>query len=251
MRTADRFIVVTSLVVAVASLALHLVPSTSAYATPSPSPFAPSGNDLGPADALVLNEQKSGAKDATPVRLRVEDQRLTWDDRTTSRAWSIGAVHVDKTMKALLNAGTYADKRKELEESTKKQDAEFAARGEALRQKYANIGPQSPEAPQAQAESQALLQEYEQWRQGTVKVQEKLFAEQIEAAYRELVAAVETVCDKEKIDIVIRFAPTAGPFETDSLGGAREQVISRTFLKYPETIDITAEVLKVLNVSAG
>ncbi len=251
MRTADRLIVVTSLVVAVASLALHFVPSSSAYALPSPSPFAPSGNDLGPADALVLNEQKSSGKEAAPVRLRVEEQRLTWDDRSTSKAWSIGAVHVDKAMKAILNGSAYAEKRHELEEMAKKQDAEFNARVEELRKKYANVGPQSPEAPKAQAESQALFQEYDQWRQGSMKIQEKLFAEQIEAAYRELTAAVESVADKEKIDIVIRFAPTALPFETDSLAGSREQVISRTFLKYPETIDITAEVLKALNVTAG
>jgi Skp family chaperone for outer membrane proteins len=246
MNTVERLVVASSLVVAIASLALHVAPRSSAYAAPSALAMA---NDLGPADGVLLNELKSDAKDAKPVRLRAEGQRLTWDDRVTSKAWSVGAMHVDTAMKAILNAGSYADKRKELEETAKQQDAEFAARLEALRTKYANVGPQSPEAPQAQAESQALAQEYERWRQGSMRIQDKLFAEQIEAAYRELVAAVETVCEKERIDIVVRFIPTGNPFETDTLGGAREQVVSRTFLKYPEAIDITAEVLKTLNVS--
>lgn len=249
MRTADRLIVVTSLVVAVSSLALHFAPTTGAYAAPAPA--APIANDLGPADGLVLNDQKASGKDVQAVRLRVEEQRLTWDDRSTAKAWSIGAVHVDRAMKALLNGSAYADRRKELEEVASKGEAEFQGRLEELRKKYPNIGPQSPEAAQAQAESQALFQEYEQWRQRSMQTQEKLFAEQIEAAYRELVSAVETVCDKEKIDLVVRFSPTDLPFQADSLAGSREQVLARTFLKYPEAIDITAEVLKVLNVSEG
>ncbi|MBL9121667.1 MAG: OmpH family outer membrane protein [Phycisphaerae bacterium] len=245
MKTADRLVVVTSLLVAVSSLALHFAPTGGAFAA-NPVALA---NDLGPADGLLLNELKSGAKEASPVRLRVDGQRLSWDDRMTSKAWAVGAVHVDRAMKALLNGPSYADKRKELEETAKQQDAEFGARLEALRNKYPNVTPQSPEAPQAQAESQALAQEYERWRQGSMRIQEKLFAEQIEAAYRELVSAVETVCEKEKIDMVVRFIPTANPFEVDNLAGAREQVVSRTFLKYPEAVDITAEVLKALNVT--
>jgi Skp family chaperone for outer membrane proteins len=251
MKNADRFVAVTSLAVAVASLAFHFAPSGSrgqAHAAPLEAPV-PVAGDLGPADGVILNDPTGASKDTSTVRLAIQNQRLSWNDRATSRAWSMGAVHVDKAMKGLLNGPTYADKRKELEETAKQQDAEFGARLEALRKKYANVTPQSPEAPQAQAESQSLAQEYERWRQGSLRIQEKLFAEQIEAAYRELVVAVEAVAEKERIDIVVRFSPTANPFETDTLAGAREQVISRTFLKYPEVVDITAEVLKALNVS--
>lgn len=245
MKPAERLVVLASLAIAVTSLALHVVPQASSQAVAAQPTVA--ANDLGPVDGLVLNDVKGG-KDAAALRFFVEGQHLGWGDRVTSRAWSVGAVHVDKAMKALLNAGTYAEKRKELEETAKQQDAEFGKRLDALREKYKNLTPQSPEAPQAQAESQALGQEYEKWRQGSMRIQEKLFAEQIEAAYRELVAAVETVSEKERIDLVVRFIPTGNPFETDSLAGAREQVISRTFLKYPEAVDITAEVLKALNV---
>lgn len=245
MKNVERLVVATSLVVALTSLALHVAPRNQAMATASVA----LANDLGPADALVLNDAKGASTDTATLRLTVQDQRLTWGDRSTSKAWSIGAVHVDRTMKGILNAGAYADKRKELEETAQKQEAEFNERLEALRAKFANVTPQSPEAPQAQAESQALRQEYEKWRQGSMRIQEKLFAEQVEQAYRELVAAVEAVAEKEKIDLVIRFSPTGNPFETDSLAGAREQVIARTFLKYPEAIDITADVLKILNIT--
>jgi Skp family chaperone for outer membrane proteins len=271
MRSFDRCIVVASLATALVSLALHwtgasshdasavgfaarahaAAPAEPTEASAFPRPVGVSMQDLGPADGLVLNDMKPDGKATDPVRLRIEGQRLTWDDRVTAKAWSIGAVHVDRAMKAILNASQYADRRKELEEIAMKTEQEFQARGEALRKKFEHVGPQSPEAPQAQAESQALFQEYEQWRQRSMQASEKLFAEQVEAAYRELVSAVESVCDKERIDIVVRFAPTAEPFKAENLAGAREQVISRTFLKYPETIDITAEVLKVLNISEG
>ena len=74
-------------------------------------------------------------------------------------------------------------------------------------------------------------------------------AEQFERAYRELVAAVETVAEKESIDLVYRFYPTAKPFETERMGEALSQIQSRVFLKYPEAIDITPEVMKALNLS--
>jgi Skp family chaperone for outer membrane proteins len=264
-RSFDRCIVVASLATAVVSLALHWTPNGGRGLG---SPFTPTAHampeaaalearvaaflqELGPADALVMNETKPEGKATDPVRLRIEGQRLTWDDRLTAKAWSIGAVHVDRAMKAILNGSQFAERRKELEEIAMKTEQEFQARGEALRKKFEHVTPQSPEAPQAQAESQALFQEYEQWRQRSMQASEKLFAEQVEAAYRELVSAVESVCDKEKIDIVVRFSPTAEPFRAENLAGAREQVIARTFLKYPETIDITAEVMKTLNISEG
>jgi len=73
-------------------------------------------------------------------------------------------------------------------------------------------------------------------------------AEQFEAAYRELVAAVDAISEKESIDLVFRFAPTAEAFDAKGSGEAIMKIRERTFLKYPTQIDITEDVLKALNV---
>jgi hypothetical protein len=57
------------------------------------------------------------------------------------------------------------------------------------------------------------------------------------------------VSEKESIDIVFRFYPTAREFEAERMGEALSQIQARTFLKYPEAIDITPEVMKALNLS--
>ncbi len=245
MRIADRLLVAASLVAAVSSLALHFGHTPAANAT-----FAPSATDLGPADGVVLNDQKpeKDAKDAT-TRLRIEGKRLAWDDRATAKAWSLGAVHVDKIMKALLNGKSYSEKRKEFDDEALKQEQDFQKRADDMKAKFGEVTPNSPNAPEAQAEAQKLYEEYNKWREGSIKIREKLYSEQIEQAYRELTAAVDGVAEKEGIDIVMRFMPTADPFQADTVVNAREQVIGRTFLRSPEAIDITADVMKSLGIT--
>jgi hypothetical protein len=87
------------------------------------------------------------------------------------------------------------------------------------------------------------------WREGSMRIREKFLAQQIEEAYRELVAAVEIVAERREVDLVIRFMPTGDPFEADTLMTAREQVLGRTFLEYPDAIDLTAEVLRELGIN--
>ena len=86
------------------------------------------------------------------------------------------------------------------------------------------------------------------WREGQGRIVGKLAAEQIESAYRRLVEAVEVVADREKIDLMFRFIPTAKAFEAETMEAAGLQVRERTFLRSPESLDLTAEVLKELGV---
>ena len=205
--------------------------------------------DLGPADALLLNDAKPAKGQAAgPVKVSAEGGRLGWDSQPTSRAWSIAAINVDKTMKAILSGAAYADKRKELDDDAKKQDGEFNKRYEELRKKYGNLEPTSPDALKAQQELTALRDEYTRWREGSVRNSEALAAQQIEKAYRELTSAVDIVSDRMHVDIVCRFMPTGEPFNASTLLEAREQVVGRTLLRYPEAIDITADVMKELGV---
>jgi hypothetical protein len=59
---------------------------------------------------------------------------------------------------------------------------------------------------------------------------------------------VDVVADRRKIDLVYRFIPSQTPFESQDLGNAMVQVQGRTFLRAPEQIDLTADVLKELNL---
>ena len=63
---------------------------------------------------------------------------------------------------------------------------------------------------------QELLQERERWRREGAKRLGKLAAEQIEQAYRDLVAAVEVVAERRDIDLVFRFIPTGNDFDAQS-----------------------------------
>jgi Skp family chaperone for outer membrane proteins len=151
-------------------------------------------------------------------------------------------------MKKILEGSSYVDPRNEATEKAKAEEAEFQKRLEAIQAKYP-VAENAPPPPEAQQEVMALQREYQGWLESTRRRDEKLGAEQFEQAYRELVAAVETVADKESIDLVFRFYPTAEPFKSERMGEALSQIQSRTFLKYPASIDITPEVMKALNLS--
>ena len=63
-----------------------------------------------------------------------------------------------------------------------------------------------------------------------------------------MTAAVDVVGERTKVDLVLRFVPTAQPFDVSSPADAMLQVQVRTFLRYPEAVDITAEVMKELSL---
>ena len=113
---------------------------------------------------------------------------------------------------------------------------------QAFQEEHADVSPESPEFPEIQARFQAMMQEYQTWQKGTMAIQQRLGAEQIETAYRELIEAVDIVAEKRHIDIVTRFVPTSDPFQADSMDLAGEQVRRRVFLRYPDAIDITEAV---------
>ncbi len=235
-----------------AGVLLSLVLSTGAFiasvsgiSTPQAVAGAPRANDLGPADALLLGT--GAGKD--PLRIAAKDGRVSWGDRATDRAWSVAAVDVDTVMRKLLDAPSFADVRKEAQEKAQAEEAEFEKRAQDIQTKAPTDG--SAPSPEIQMEWGKLQEDYGAWLETTRAATEKLSAEQFEQAYRELVAAVETVSDKESIDVVLRFRPTAKPFEVERAGDAIVQIQSRTLLKYPESIDITPEVMKILNISEG
>lgn len=240
MRNLDRLLAVAALGLASFALFTRVPLATPAVADP-----VPAADELGPADAVVLLESKE-RKDS--LRLTNAGGRLSFGDRATDRVWSVGAVDVDTCMKRLLATGEFADRRKEIEDEARKQEEQFRAQMQEIEAKYGNITPDDPKFPEAQREANGVFEAMRRWREGQGRIVGKLAAEQIETAYRRLVEAVEVVSDREKVDLVFRFLPTARPFETDTMEGAGVQVQGRTFLRSPESLDLTAEVLKELGV---
>jgi hypothetical protein len=198
--------------------------------------------DLGPAQNILL-EGKDGV-----LTIRNDANHLAWGDQPTSRVWSCGAVHLDKVLKKLLANTRFMDERSQFEEAAKKQSADFERQLEAIKAKYGDMPKDSPDLSKGKEEMQTLYVQYQKWNEGVSASQSKLMAGQVESAYRELVTAVDVVADRQKIDVVYRFIPAATQFESAQLGDAMVQVQARTFLRAPESLDITAEVMKELGL---
>ena len=197
---------------------------------------------LGPADELLL-----AGKDET-LTVTNGDGHIAWGEEDTSRAWSVGAVNLSKLMPAVLGRDIFKEEMQELEETAREQNTEFEDQFKALENEYGEITPDDPKFPEAQARAQALMTKYNEWQQSTLQIRSKKAAEQVEQAYREVADAVAVVCENRKIDLVYRFIPTENEFMSQSLEQAQTQIQLRTFVKYPEEVDITEAVMEELGL---
>jgi hypothetical protein len=197
---------------------------------------------LGPADRVILRGAEGD------LSLSAADGGLSWGERQTDRTWSLGAVNVPKLMRSLMESERFDEDRQALRETAEAQNAEFEAQFEAFRDEYGEITPDDPKFPEAQQRWQLMMQEYQQWQQGTMAIQQKLGSEQIETAFRELVDAVDIVAERLDVDVVIRFVPTSEPFESETLDQASDQVSRRLLLHHPDAIDLTEKVAEELGV---
>ena len=236
MRSAERALLWSALGALAAALLLR-APAREAVAV---APRMPA--DLGPADAVILT-----GKDAN-LQLRSADGHLAFGDHPTARAWSVGAVNSDKVMKLLLRSERFEEERKRLEEGAKTQDDEFRKRYSELETKYKDLDPKSPDFEKGRTEVEGFFREVEEWRKGIAGRLSKLQAEQIEKAYREMTAAVDVIADRSRVDLVYRFVPTAQAFETETPADAMLAVQVRTFLRYPEAVDLTPDIMKELSL---
>ena len=201
--------------------------------------------DLGPADALILS-----GKDGN-VTLTNEDGRLAWSDSPSSRAYSIACVYIDPILKGILSGERFATERSKFDEEAKVQGQEFERKSKNLQEKYPDLKQGDPSFESARGEFKALQGEYEKWLTALQRVQSKHMAEQVEKAYAELIAAVDIVAERKKIDYVYRFVPPAQAFESSELASAMMQVQARTFLRSPSSTDISEDVIKELGLPAA
>ncbi len=222
--------------------ALAAVVFVRASERPATASAEPAPADLGPADALILTG-KSGN-----LTLRNADGRLAFGEQATAKAWSVGAVNSDKVMKLLLKSERFEEERKRLEEQAKSKDEEFRKRYGELEAKYKDMDPKSPDFENGRKEVEGFFGEVESWRKEISQKLQKLQAEQMEKAYREMVSAVDVVSERQKVDLVVRFVPTSQTFESGNAADAMMQVQVRTFLRYPEAMDLTPELMKELSL---
>lgn len=235
MKNLDRFIALAALAVALLAVLLNSGTARTADAG------LDDPEQLGPADQLVLSGEE-------PLVLVNREERIGWGERPTSRAWSFGAVHIDRVIKALLQSEGYQAERQDLEAELREMDEDFNSRAEALQGEYGDITEDDPNFPEAQERMQAMMQEYQQFAQVAQARLGQLQTQQLEQAYREMVEAVEVVSDNREIDIVFRFIPTAESFSTNMVEQAMLQIQLRAFLRYPDTIDLTEDILDELDM---
>jgi Skp family chaperone for outer membrane proteins len=177
------------------------------------------------------------------VALSARKGRLAWGDAPTSRAHSTAFANTYRILDALMKTDQYADVRIEMQESYGARMKDVQDEYEAFRNRYQDIGPDHPEYESAAARFQKLVESRDALSAEANRAFAGLLSEQMEAAYREVVTAVEVVADRREIDIVLQFVPTSDPFAADMPEAARAAIRGRSALRYPEALDITDAVM--------
>ncbi len=199
--------------------------------------------DLGPAATLVLSGEPE-------VRVSAKDGRMAWGTEPGARGLTIAAVNTGKVLGAILESDRFEEQREAFRAEVEKAGKDLEARFESIQSKFQGTKPDSPEAGEARAAMQAFQQEYQEFMARTQQAEGTLAAEQFTEAYADMRTAVDVICDRRNIDLVYRFIPPEekiAPADSDTL---TLQMQARTFVRLPEGLDITADVLKEMNLSA-
>jgi hypothetical protein len=222
---------------AVASLLVTTLPARTVVADAVPA------NDLGPADRLLLSAQDG----KEPLAIVNRGGAPGWGKE--ARAWNIGALHVSKILNKVIEGERYKAERDAITEEERKGREDFDRRFAELREKYGQIKPDSPERADAEQAIGAFRQEFEIWSRGMREAQAKLFSEQYDRAYKDVREATQVVSDRQGIDMVVRFIPPADALEPGEPASVFLQLQARTFVTMPESIDLTQDVAKELNIT--
>ena len=198
--------------------------------------------ELGPADSIVIAGK-------TPVRLSNVDGRMSFGDGAGHRVYSIGTVNVSKGVRALMESARFAEERDRLTDERTAKEADFEKRAKELRERITKAGDDEDADPKLREDIESFQQDVGEWGESHEKAQRDLIAKQYEAAYGDLREAVEVVADRRKLDIVMRFVPASEKLEPGTADDLARQLLARTFVRVPESIDITDEVMRELNVT--
>ena len=198
--------------------------------------------DLGPADSIVLAGK-------VPLKLTNVDGHMSFGDGASHRIYSIGTVNVTKGVRALMESARFSAERDRLTEERTAKEADFEKRAKDLRERITKAGDDEDADPKLREDIESFQQDVGEWGESHEKAQRDLIATQYEAAYGDLREAVEVVADRRKLDIVMRFVPSSEKLEPGTPEDIARQLLARTFVRIPEALDITDEVMRELNVT--
>lgn len=193
--------------------------------------------DLGPADAVVLS-----GKDGS-ITLANHGGRVGWSDDATARGYSMGTLHVGRVMKAVLMRDSFVQERTVLQEA-------YEAKAKAFDERRQEILQGDLNDPARRTKTEQLRSEINQWMQSAQKEASDLSSRQFQEAYAEIREAVEVVADRRKVDLVVRYTPPAEKIRPGSDDDLARQALARTFVRVPEAIDLTDDILREMNLTA-
>lgn len=203
-------------------------------------------DELGPATAVRLTDEKNTS--APEVVLRNSNGKLSFGEEKGATAYSIGFVHIGKALGQLMDSSSMKDERDRLDEEFADKEEDLRTRINAFQEEHKDLKPDDPNIEEVRQAYGALMQEAQALGGAKMTRRDALLSEQMERAYRDLVAAVDVVSDRNKIDIVYRFIPVDDDFESDSAAAARDAIRARVALKYPDGLDLTDQVLEELDL---
>ncbi len=240
MKPTERTIVYSALALLGAMNLVFLLSSSGRAAFAETRDFL--ADVLGPADAVKLVD---GEKE---VEVKAKDGRVTWGSGDFRQTYTVGFVDISKGLNPLMETPQFADERKTLSDELDAKEKDYRDRLEVFGEQLRNADREDPASQEALKQAQALYEEYMEWGRTAVERRNELDVRQMQAAYKELVSAVDVVAQKLGVDIVLRFIPTENEFKAQDAEGALTEIRLRTAVKYPAGLDITSEVLEELDV---
>lgn len=199
--------------------------------------------DLGPADAMILTGKSE-------LRVTNTDGRLSWSDQPSSRAFSLGTVHVGRMLNALLKSEKYSSEQAEWATARDAKNDEFEKRYREMMEKGKGLDKDSPEVPAMRGQFEEFQKEYTAWNESAEVARREMMARHYQGAYSDIREAVEVVADRRKIDLVMRFVPPSDKIEPGDDADMVRQLSARSFLRVPESIDLTEDILTEMHVQA-
>ncbi|MCH2138935.1 MAG: OmpH family outer membrane protein [Phycisphaerales bacterium] len=197
---------------------------------------------LGPASELVLQGTDGD------ITVKTVDGRITWGDTPAQRVYSEAFVAVDKLIPVMLQAESFTEEREELSGQMQIDEQRILAALDEVRVRIEDADPDDPDHPAMAEEARNILQQRQAFMQAAQQAMSQLQAAHLERAYREAVEAVKIVAERKGIDIVHRAVPTDDPFVGTMMPEAVNAIQSRSFLVYPESMDITSDVADELGL---
>ncbi len=199
---------------------------------------------IGPVDKITLGS----GDDAINITNR--ESRIAFGESQTSTVWSMGFMEVGKALSQMMEASHFVDARTELQQNLEGRLQEARDVLDTIMEEAQALSEDSDEHPAMRQRWDQAMGEFQKLQQAATQQQGALFASQMIEAYEEVVTAVEVVAENKNIDLVLRFIAPDEPIETISPDVAIMQIRLRTALTYPESIDLTDDVLTELGLDA-